>query len=126
MNKLKSYSVCSGNPDGENHNLIPIGAGLSDNKSQIWLIGKETSAQKGNWYYSSMIRSIRSSYLVFGNRWFPCSKYRDNLIRRKQRMDEKKSSPAPNYVNSSQKYVSHFNMDRSGLIEKVKQQSTGI
>ncbi|KAJ8311135.1 hypothetical protein KUTeg_011313 [Tegillarca granosa] len=124
LDKLSNFSVCCGNPDQEYQDLVPVGVGLSDNKSPGIIAYREGdfAAQKGTLSYSSTIRSTCCSFLVAGSRCSPCSRYRDNLRKRKQRIEKRKSTPI-NYVRNTYK---HTDMDRDTLILKLKQQKNEI
>lgn len=119
--KLSSHSVCCGNPDKDFQDLIPISTALNDGKTSDVFAYREGNflAQKGVLSYSSTIRSVNCSLLVYGKRCSSCSKYRDCLRKRKVRINDRKNNPVRNYVHLQYK---HSMMDRDTLLVKLKQQ----
>ncbi|KAJ8309863.1 hypothetical protein KUTeg_011728 [Tegillarca granosa] len=73
------------------------------------------TAQKGILSYSSTISSTCCSFLVAESRCSTCSRYRDSLRKRKQRI--KRKSTLINYVRNTYK---HTDIDRDTLILKLK------
>ncbi|XP_053384388.1 uncharacterized protein LOC128550119 [Mercenaria mercenaria] len=125
VERISRYNVCVGNPEKEYTDLVPVGEGLSDNKEPGILavhegdfkaktvIGKE---------YNGTIRTVKCHLLVTGSRCKVCSKYRNALRRRKERLEERQSSNR----KYNHTHFKHKDMTHNELLKKLDEQKNEI
>jgi len=126
LDRLDSMTVCCGNPEEEYHDLVPIGAGLSNNFEPGFNAYREGDfgaiSSKGV-VYNSTIRSTKCPLLSDWNvRCVHCVKYGYALQKRQKRMDERiKGCRTFNHTK-----FKHTDMTRNELCNKLREQKTEI
>ena len=124
LNSLSHLYVCIGNPDDEYVSLVPVGAGLSDNKQPGILAYREGDfcATQRDLIYSSTIRSVNCDLLHDSIRCSACSKYRKNLRARKERLRELEKKD----IDFTKSTYKHVDLPRAMLVKKIEQQKEQI
>ncbi|XP_061171261.1 uncharacterized protein LOC133180817 [Saccostrea echinata] len=126
MRRLRTFSVCFGNPDEEFHSIAPVNCLVKSGVTNHIVAFREGDfcATVGDVSYSSCIRSVNCSLIVESSRCKPCQGVRRMLKSRKSREIERSiKTKDMNFVHSK---TSHKIMSRTNLITKIEQQKEEI